>query len=75
MTSLCRNNEDGTCGHEAVAQLTMTVGDELAFDVCLTHLLKVMIRHGVHPQKAVEIIATISRRIAADILAEERQTE
>jgi hypothetical protein len=75
VTSLCRNNEDGKCGHEAVAQLSMTVGDELAFDVCLTHLLKVMIRHGVTPQKAVEIIATVARRIATDILDEERQTQ
>jgi len=58
--------------------MAVTVGDDTAavhgtFELCLSHLLSIMIRNGVTPKKAADVITTVGFRVALDSLAEERQ--
>lgn len=77
--NLCKNNEGGQpCEETAVAGLVVTIGGDPydaagTIDLCLSHLLGVMIRNGCDPQKAVDVVSAIGHRIALDILDEERK--
>jgi len=79
VANLCRNNEGGQpCGAGAAAGLAIRVGAHFQpceIDLCLSHLLAVMIRNGTSTQEAVDVITAIGHRIALDILDQEKETE
>ena len=74
----CRNNEDGPpCGELAVASLSIHVQgstDEYGtIDICLRHLLILMVRNGSGPPAAVDLVERLARCTALEILREEEK--
>jgi hypothetical protein len=76
---VCRNVDGGQrCAEPLVAALHITVDgrDYTGFgtiNVCLRHLLLLMVRHGIDPDKAVGLVEHLAHHNALQVLAEEKR--